>query len=371
MSDAIKIYIGPEINPLLAYNRHHDFPFTIEKDRYIYTTSAKDADIIPVIVPNQSDRTFQTQLEYIGPCVKDKHIILMMHTHGSEITNQAQWNFNHKQYWSQHCKQVHIVDINMSNKEEICYQYHFNLEKAYYLDNFDFKNRLHIGPWATKKMFALDNLLDLTRQQPPMEFKKFVIMGRVRNDDKSVRNHYRKLLLELADDHDCYWSNWNPSSPNLLMPEDPVYRSKQYFYDNFIGWHPIANRYFRSSFVSVFIETIVDSTREQTSILSEKIFDPLIKGHFILPFGFQGLIQEIIDFGFILPNWIDYGYDSIADTELRFKQFVRSFKSLRTLDYGKLIELYQRDRYMLEHNRNIFHNKPYDSLYDKIKQRIS
>lgn len=371
MSNAIKIYIGPELNPLLEYNPHHDFPFIVEKQKYIFTETPDTADIIPVIISNDSNRTIEKQLDYIGPCVKDKYIILMMHTHGSEVTNQEQWNQYHKANWIPHCKQVYIVDINMSNKNEICYQYHFNLEKAYYLDNFNFKNRLHIGPWATRKMFALDSLLDLSQSKPPMELKKFLIMGRIRSDDQSLRNHYRKQILNLANDTDCYWSNWDPNNPDLLMPEDPIYRSKQYFYENFIGWHPIANRYFRSSFVSVFVETIVDASREQTSILSEKVFDPLIKGHFILPFGFKGLIYELVDFGFKLPDWIDYNYDNIAETELRFKAFLTSFNKIRSMDYQTLIDFYQRDRHILEHNRSIFYNKPYDSLYDKIKLKIS
>lgn len=370
MTGTIKIYIGPELNPLLEYNPHHDFPFVLEKNRYTFVDKPEDSDIIPVIVHNNENRTFGKQLEYIGPCIKDKHIILMMHTHGAEINDQRAWNLNHKKNWIQYCKKVHIVDINMANTDEICYQYHFNLEKAYYLDNFDFKNRLHIGRWATKKMFALDSLLDLSISQPPMIQKKFIVMGRVRDGDVSLRNQFRREILSLANDEDCYWSNWDSNSPDLLMPEDPVYRSKQYFYENFVGWHPIANRYFRSSFVSVFVETIVDSSKEKTSILSEKSFDPLIKGHFILPFGFKGIIEELVNFGFKFPDWIDYEYDTIDETRLRFQVFKKSFQKLRSMDYNTLIKLYQRDRYILEYNRSIFYNKSYDSLYDKIKQRI-
>jgi hypothetical protein len=104
-------------------------------------------------------------------------------------------------------------------------------------------------------------------------------------------------------------------------------------------------------------------------MVTEKSFDPLIQGNFVLPFGYPGLIKDILSYGFKLPNWIDYSYDSISDDNDRFYVYMESLKKLNDLPFDHLFNMATNDKAILEHNRSIFYSRPYDYplLADKIK----
>ena len=103
--------------------------------------------------------------------------------------------------------------------------------------------------------------------------------------------------------------------------------------------------------------------------VTEKTFDPLIQGNFILPFGYPGLIKDILSYGFKLPNWIDYSYDSILDDDERFDAYMESLKKLNDYSLQQLFDMATADISILEYNRSIFYSRPYSYplLADKIK----
>jgi hypothetical protein len=137
------------------------------------------------------------------------------------------------------------------------------------------------------------------------------------------------------------------------------------------GWYPIANHYYQGTYFSMYCETITGNENlfEETikyRSITEKTWDPLIKGHFILPFGYMGLVDDIRSYGFKLPDWIDYSYDTLPNTDERFDSYANSAKKLLDLSIDELHELYKKDRDILVHNRELFWTRPYDSLHDKV-----
>ena len=126
----------------------------------------------------------------------------------------------------------------------------------------------------------------------------------------------------------------------------------------------MANHYYNSSYISIYVETVTTGTYTKT--ITEKTWDPLIKGHFILPYGYSGLIKDIESYGFILPKWIDYSYDQELNDDRRWKKYEKSVENILSKSLEQIDELYQKDKKILEHNRSVFFSRPYDSLYEKI-----
>ncbi len=96
----------------------------------------------------------------------------------------------------------------------------------------------------------------------------------------------------------------------------------------------------------------------------------MIKGHFILPFGYAGIIEDIKSYGFILPDWIDYSYDKIQNNDQRFAKFLKTVKETVEIPLESWHIHYTKSFDIIRHNRQVFFNRPYDSLYDSINTYI-
>ena len=137
-----------------------------------------------------------------------------------------------------------------------------------------------------------------------------------------------------------------------------------------VGITPIASRYFNQSAVSVYAETVC-TEKTGVHVISEKTFIPLVRGHYILPFGYRGLIDDLKLYDFKFPDWIDYSYDKIFNNEKRLEAYLESVKKIRALSYEELTYNANRDIELLKHNRNVFFTRSYDSLYDKIQAIVN
>lgn len=122
-------------------------------------------------------------------------------------------------------------------------------------------------------------------------------------------------------------------------------------------WQPIHNDIYLDSYCSVYVESLVDNGH--TRSITEKTLDPLIKGHFILPFAYRGFRQDVKDMGFILPEELDLSYLDLADQDQRWLSFLREVDKNQQRDWR---EFYKRYRSILVHNRSVFWQKPYDRL---------
>jgi hypothetical protein len=91
--------------------------------------------------------------------------------------------------------------------------------------------------------------------------------------------------------------------------------------------------------------------------VTEKTFEPLIKGHFVLPFANPGTVDRILDLGFRLPDFIDYSYDEILNVDERFTAFKKVVVNAMQLDWNNL---YIKNKDIIMHNRQQLFDLDYD-----------
>jgi hypothetical protein len=130
------------------------------------------------------------------------------------------------------------------------------------------------------------------------------------------------------------------------------------------AFRPIPNSFYDDTYLSVYVES--NCQNNNLIHITEKTFEPLLKGHFIMPFANSGTIQRLRDLGFRFPDFIDYSYDTIDDVRWRFAVFQKLVKDTLQLPWAKL---YQDNFDIIEHNRNQLYNLDYDrsilKLYDE------
>jgi hypothetical protein len=126
-----------------------------------------------------------------------------------------------------------------------------------------------------------------------------------------------------------------------------------------LGYAPPHNLYYQDTFLSVYSETIEHGS---TLSVTEKTFDPLIKGHFILPFSAAGFVAYLEkQYDFIMPDFIDYGYDQVHDDHMRFSYYQNELERLLSLPISTWRNLWADNYHIIEHNKSIF-DRPYHSV---------
>lgn len=351
----MKVYIPEEYStPVLGVTRHAELPFELEKDNFIIVRNVHEANIIPVI-PNHLATEVAKQAEFLGPIRDDQLIVLLFHTHSHEGDNLQMFE-NHRTHWDPYAKRSVVLHLNRNIKDYgIFYDFCFNYVKSHFVDydKFDLANRLWTR-YSTKTMFELDEII----RKPP--HRTFLSPNRVsKTRETELRNSLREEIHSFIPQQKTW--RGDPENGFILYPQE----CSPLIFDDLStgGMMPAHNTYYQQSFVSVFTETIVYGPRTRT--ITEKTYIPLIKGHFILPYGYKGLIQDIKDNGFLLPGWIDYSYDQLEDNT-RFEAFKSSIAKVLNYTEQDLMAFFYKDKYILEHNRNKFYVDDYDSLYESI-----
>ena len=356
----LTVYIPNEDYSLaLKTTRDHSLPFELINEKFVITHDISKALIVPV-VPHNTEEEIDQAASNLGD-LSDKIILIMMHTHISSDDNIEVGTQHLIDQWSKYSSRVAIVTLNSNTTRDIFYDFHFNRQKAYFVDynKHDLYRRLWTG-YSTKKMFELG---DIVKRGP---YKNFLVPNRVhRQRVGEHRNEMRQKLHDFITDKHCH--RGNPESGYVLYPQEITeYLTVR---DSLGGWSPISDDYYQTSFISVYVETITDSTKVRS--ITEKTYDPLIKGHFILPFGYTGLIQDIKNLGFLLPDWIDYSYDNIINVDERFDSFLKSVNEFEQYDHMAMLNFFNKSKDILLHNRKLFFLKSYDSLTDKVKARFN
>ena len=248
----------------------------------------------------------------------------------------------------------------------VYYDHLFDRQKLHSTD-YDSGIRLDQRVWTyqcTKEMYALHPI------DKKMEKKYLALMriyycnlpGQRRAGRMVVRERIKSLLNKtyshMSDDH-----------TTLFLPNGTTDNVTMYTRRSTGGvWYPVSNTYYDTSIVSVYTETLVEhsyhnSPKNLASIVTEKTMDPMIRGNFVLPFGYPGLIKDITDiYGFKLPDWIDYSYDSIIDNADRLVAYEESLKKLDAYSLEEMYALCTRDLHILEYNRSVFFTRPYSFL---------
>lgn len=154
---------------------------------------------------------------------------------------------------------------------------------------------------------------------------------------------YRVDLYEFVKNFGGYVSN---RSRGMYLENNPV-----------IGeFSPVPNEFYLDSYISIYVESNCLAT--DLIHITEKTFDPLIKGHIILPFSNPGTIQRLQKMGFRFPDFVDYSYDTIQDPVSRFNALKKIFKDLLMQNLPKL---YAENQDIFMHNQNCIKTIPYDT----------
>lgn len=373
----MKVYYHPH-NNLFGINSRSDLViFHYEKHNFTFVDNIAEADVVPIMFhPHKTDehiKLFQelnvnnTQLIVLldifhsGDDVRtfDRHTILDLYKNK---------NFNAVLI---HC------DHNVNTTELIFYDHMWNRQKIYFTDydNYDLSNR-HWTFKATKKMFELSEIQHKTLLKkflvPNKTYKHNFLLDTTGVDEShTLRSKARVILEKAVLEHDCYYSN--PNNYIFLEPQELSQDiiNDHHFFNMGMGFTPIANRYYDTSAISVYVETLASSKSKQ-GLISEKTYNPLIKGHFIIPFSYSGIIKDLKEiYGFKFPDWIDYSYDNIEDDQERFHEFMKSFSRIRFLTLEQLQEKCNYSIDIVRHNRQVFYNRPYCSLHGSLTNSIN
>lgn len=128
---------------------------------------------------------------------------------------------------------------------------------------------------------------------------------------------------------------------------------------NWWGYSPPHNEYYKNTFISVYSETIEYG---DNIIITEKTYDPMLKGHFILPFSNHRFVEYVTNLGFKFPDFIDYSYDNIVDNEQRLQAYFDELQRLINMPLDQWRQNYSNNIKLLRHNQLMFHNRPYDRV---------
>lgn len=338
--------------------------FELEPTRFCLSTNLKECDIIPIF---QSD-FLEMQNKEVVNIIKDKIILGVGLFHTDDDQNLFEYPFADS--WKKFTNKFLITETNLINQNEkvVNYDLLWNRQKLYFTEYHKINLQNTIWTYdASEKMFALSKI------QKTNTAKRFLSATRVENNRQPLsdkkRQYYRKALTEVLKNTDNIFSDWSSTPIKILPPEEDIISEKNVFRtpDSLLNnpiWFPISNKLYSDTFVSVYIETLVKSSF--TKVVTEKTFDPLIKGHFILPFGYCGLLKSIQSYGFELPSWINYDYDTEQDVDKRFQLFIEEFERLQSIDIKHFYEFFKKDYELLVHNRNVFFTRPYDTFYPSL-----
>ena len=347
MDSRLTIYNPSECDPSdkrFRFFCHKFVPFLIEKDKWNVTNNLNLAEFIVLVEPSnlrQSDTYELAQfLKDLNLSPDQKIILLDVFNTNELIPEKGRYTFIRECLANEISNKFVIVHSNFGLPIELQHDFFWDRQKKYYTD-YDYTQLQH-DSYSRGTDFTN---FQLTRIEKIGELRKYL-------SPNTVSTHQLKLkeLLQKYD-MDGHYSETDANST----------------------WAPISNSLYNSTFFSIYIEAITYSreiinidTPSNCKAITEKTWDPLIKGHFILPFSYPGIIRDIKSYGFMLPNWIDYSYDNIENNTERFDAFLVSAEKLMKYSIADLMSLYEQDKRILLHNRDLFWKRPYDSLYNKI-----
>lgn len=281
------------------------------------------------------------------------------------ISDLLNYDNNYNTFWNEILKKIthpnvicltnnRLLHLDLpSNTKTVVNDFLFNRTKLYYFDT----NKISNYTWRDRWGFWLHeanqyNLVELNKYK---DIKRiFLSLTRI------LQNARRRVVQYLIDNYDdkgyigCY---------ELNRVLDNNYTK---------GYCPVPNQYYNETFAAIYCE----STTLNRNIFhaTEKTFEPLLKGIFVLPYSNTNFIDNLKKYyGFKFPDILDYSYDLIYDEKLdvdientRMPAYFKSIDSLCSLKVSDAQEYYRENFDIVEHNRNVFESTPYFTFVDKL-----
>ena len=177
---------------------------------------------------------------------------------------------------------------------------------------------------------------------------------------KNARGYCRRKLIEVLTGYPGYIGDSSRSVPLFSNTGNKMTDHEVLGY-NAWGMSPPHNAYYNTSSISFYVETCcyMDSVSPLMTA-TEKTWTPILKGHFIMPYGapgFCGYLRDNYDIRF--PDFIDLSYDSISDDESRLKAYLTEVERICEMGGSKLYILKNQNLDLLIHNRDVFRKNGY------------
>lgn len=252
--------------------------------------------------------------------------LAVFHTHENQISGI-------EQIASPDCPVVTTVwKPEYTNPNILFNDFLWNRTKAYYTKH-QFSENTKLWYYAGPENYQIPN--------QAFAVKKHIFLAP--NNTHAGTRTYRSRLVE----HLKSYSNLGFISPLMTESKEPFVGP---------GYSPPHSDYYLNSCISIYGETIESG---EGICVTEKTWDPLIKGHFILPFSNAGFIAYLRAQGVEFPDWIDYSYDSVEDDALRY--IVYQAEIDRILRWGVDIwaTRWHDSRSIISHNQNLLYSRPF------------
>ena len=312
-----------------------------------------------------------------------------------------------------------------SNDYEVAYtDFYFNLAHTFYFNN---KNPKLIDNWnvinphgkytSGVDWFAHDyntEYWDLTPDEKLVNWNKFegsthrrpdriyVCPNNTRyrvnpdNDPEKINNgkargDLRAELINLLRDYPGYTGDPHMGTP--LISNKSSVSDDDVLCLHGRGYAPPHNAYYDMSSISFYVESLtylMYPDEEPVYCATEKTWMPILKGHFILPFGPEGYCNYLkSEYDIKFPDFIDLSYDQIDNNssesfdpqtnlqfwhegrEARWKLYLAEVKRLcEEYSARELYELKEKNLDLLIHNRNLIRKGPRHDLTKLFKNQL-
>ena len=253
---------------------------------------------------------------------------------------------------------TNAIDPRVNNKNIVFSDFLFNRTKAYYSQ---YPMQLNTKAWYYEDA---NNYVNIPIHQARDKKRIFVSPCKAR---QGIRV-YRTKIINLLDPYRPigYLGSSDESIGSLYAHADfPSYnlhqleQEKKSFGVRGLGYSPPHNEYYKNTFISIYGETIEFGL---TIAVTEKTWDPLIKGHFILPFSNTGFIKYLQSIGIRFPDFINYSYDAVVDDEERFLAYSAEVQRLLALDLNTWRKLWDDNLDIIYDNKRYFYDRDYHRI---------
>lgn len=277
----------------------------------------------------------------------------------------AQYNQSGSYHSNNYMITVAGTDTTVDNPNIIPLEFSFNRFKAYY-SQFPFSPGwmpyYHNGPYS----FIVPRLTDGSNKTKIFVAPVSTVNARPDHPVRAriavaelIRQRYYHLghMSDYSEQHpnDYLHSHYVfPTMDNVNWIKTQPIRSTAVFYGV-----PPHNAYYNDTFISIFGETMETGT---TELITEKTYDPLVKGHFILPFSTPHFLRMVRDRGILLPDFIDYSYDTIEDFDQRLAAWLAEVRRLLSMPIEHWRELYKKNFDLLYENQVWMWRRDYDRI---------
>lgn len=359
----LKLYADPNsivFSPTHKFNAYDLFA-RLEQDKWEFVYDLAEADVIPCIMDFSSEQF----VDLLNEKVKKDQILLILNLFHSDDHMTHQWMLNLTQSFNRRFLIVHSNNYITDDPKCIFYDIMLNRQKFYMFDmDEDFSPEDKIWTHCSKREYYSHGPIAKCLSN---DDKKILCLNRLGSSkyalmkQQILRRHLNKIF---TDSSDVYLSD--PHKNVFFYPNG--YNNDSLNVRPGGTWYPAADIYYNTSYVSVYIESVIDSLNTgDIFCASEKTYDPLFKGNFILPFSSPNFIQKLQDwYGFKFPNWINYSYDSVFNFNKRLLLYLEAVNEVHHLSLDALHQHYIDNRDILEYNRNRIKEIPYSTLYDKV-----